>query len=239
MSTTTTVVWDFDWSMIDDNSDTFIVKQLLPADEYKALMKDKRAEFPVWTDLMQQCFLELHRKGFDTSHFDEVMARIPVHADILELIRELHLRGVAQYIVSDANTVLISAFLRAHTLEHVFVDRIFTNPAEFHEHGHLEVKYYHEEPHNCGHCPRNMCKGDILSSKIQTSDSSILYIGDGRGDLCPCLRLGIDDYILPRVGYPLLLCLGDPPAKVSGSILPWGNGAELAAEIGRRCLATL
>jgi hypothetical protein len=46
------VVWDFDWSLVNENSDTFIIRQFDPdlADQMKS--ESLRSQFPVWTDLM-------------------------------------------------------------------------------------------------------------------------------------------------------------------------------------------
>lgn len=37
---------------------------------------------------------------------------------------------------------------------------------------------------------------------LEQNYQRVVYLGDGRGDFCPCTRLGPDDYILARQHYP-------------------------------------
>jgi pyridoxal phosphate phosphatase PHOSPHO2 len=56
MSARKLVIWDFDWSLVNENSDTFIVKKF---DECLAehMKSELRKDFPVWTDLMVKIYV--------------------------------------------------------------------------------------------------------------------------------------------------------------------------------------
>ena len=41
----------------------------------------------------------------------------------------------------------------------------------------------------------------------QSTDQCIIYVGDGRGDFCPSLRLREGDHVLAREGYDDFLIL--------------------------------
>jgi hypothetical protein len=72
------VVWDFDWSMIDENSDTFIIKEVDPDTHSKMREKEFRERFPVWTDLMAECFrIVRQEKSCMKIHFEDNLIRIP------------------------------------------------------------------------------------------------------------------------------------------------------------------
>ena len=60
-------------------------------------------------------------------------------------------------------------------------------------------------PHGCPHCPLNLCKGGVLDAlRAQwPSDATLVYVGDGRGDYCPTLRLGASDWVFARSEYAL------------------------------------
>lgn len=84
----------------------------------------------------------------------------------------------------------------------------------------------------------NLCKGAVLDSLLHAGaerPSPIVYVGDGGGDLCPCLRLRVGDRALARSGFALETKLTAALAKGEGadaSILRvWHDGATLAAEI--------
>ena len=81
----------------------------------------------------------------------------------------------------------------------------------------------------------NLCKGSELAQLLQLQRSCpVLYVGDGKGDCCPCLRLGSSCVALARKGYPLAGALRE--AGFAGRILEWESWAQLRelvrAELG-------
>lgn len=55
---------------------------------------------------------------------------------------------------------------------------------------------------------------------------AVVYLGDGRGDYCPSLKLRGGDYVMPRAGHPLcdLIAASPPAAAVRG----WAGFEDLA-----------
>lgn len=240
------LVWDFDFSLIDVNSDIW-VPQKCGNEDLLNFIRNSRFDVQ-WTALMREVAHKLYAAGVEQSEIVAALQQMTVFPDVLAVIQELHAAGdVKQYIVSDANTVYIEEFLKAHGMLDMFVD-IRTNPSHFDDKGCLHVARYHSptaEPHGCPRCPVNMCKGSILRqlSLSHTARSvPALYVGDGGGDACPCLtELGPRDTIAARAAYPL----ADALAKVEGTanaakarIAHWTNGAELAAIIRQQYLAS-
>jgi len=89
---------------------------------------------------------------------------------------------------------------------------IFTNPARFTDSGCLTVDYFHSGGQAfCSRCPRNLCKGRVVAEILQKKSGTLLnrehvvvvYVGDGRGDACPCLQLIQQDLVLAREGFAL------------------------------------
>lgn len=235
----TLVVWDFDWTMVDQNSDTWVVEQLDP--ELCVEMK-ARCDDVQWTQLMDQMFGELHRRGKGPADVARAMSTLPMWSEVQDVIPELHARGATQIVLSDANTVLIRDALAARKLTECF-DAVITNPAEYDEHGRLHVRPHQaaDAPHKCVLCPVNQCKGSALDDYIAASPRSfdrIVYIGDGRGDFCPATRLRDSDVLCVRSGSQFKLnrlvkaALGDDiPHRVQAKVLYFDGGESLQTAI--------
>ena len=110
-------VFDFDWSLVNENSDTWIIKQLAPELEgkIKALYNQKQ-----WTDLMDHALGLLHGKGIKPEKLKTVLGGIPFFPEMQLAVKRLHAKGVKLYILSDANTVYIEAILSATGLGSCF-----------------------------------------------------------------------------------------------------------------------
>lgn len=57
----------------------------------------------------------------------------------------------------------------------------------------------------------------------------IVYVGDGKNDLCPILRLSQIDLACPRKRYVLIETLNKLPrdASTKAKIIPWDDGRDL------------
>ena len=136
-------VFDFDHTLIDDNSDTVVFDVLAPplGVELRALARSVQ-----WTDLMDQMlgrqgafvfvcgFLtplsgrRLHAAGFGQEDVVRALHTVALDPALLDALRALHTSGYADLrIVSDANTVFIDAILRHHGAADFFA-RVVTNP---------------------------------------------------------------------------------------------------------------
>eukprot|EP00246_Nothoceros_aenigmaticus_P000731 TRINITY_DN10960_c0_g1_i1.p1 TRINITY_DN10960_c0_g1~~TRINITY_DN10960_c0_g1_i1.p1 ORF type:complete len:102 (-),score=12.63 TRINITY_DN10960_c0_g1_i1:28-333(-) len=72
-----------------------------------------------------------------------------------------------------------------------------------------------------------MCKGMILDSIKSQTTKQVVYLGDGRGDFCPTLRLSNQDHVLARSGFPLSTLL-DACATVKCKVHRWSSADEAA-----------
>ena len=224
------VCWDFDWTLINENSDTYVIKELAGNDEYQH-MKTKMKEMQ-WTKLMDYECQRLTTAPFSKTQAEiqECMATIPVFEENLKAIRLISADpNCVQCIVSDANTEFIQAFLQRHDLVTCFQE-IHTNPSTWSE-GVLSVAAYHHN-HGCPRCVQspNMCKGQIVDDIVNRLGSfeRIIYLGDGRGDVCGCSRLqGNDDVVLARHEYALQKLIKEGNSGVTAHVMPWSSGAEI------------
>lgn len=67
----------------------------------------------------------------------------------------------------------------------------------------------------------------ILASTSKTGKKRFIYLGDGRGDFCPSLKLGEGDHVMPRKDFPLWDRICDNPSLVKAKVHEWSNEEEL------------
>ncbi|KAK2532540.1 Phospho2 [Columba livia] len=204
------LVFDFDHTIIDENSDTWIVKC---APEKKLPNGLRNSYRPGrWTEYMGRVFVYLGDNGIKEDEMERTMTTIPFTAGMVDLLgfigenKELF----DCIIVSDSNTVFIDWILKAAGFHKVF-DEVFTNPAAFGSTGYLTVQNFHA--HHCAQCPKNLCKRKVLKEFLDKQ-----------------LERGKDDIAMPRQGYTLekkISQLAQDLSPVECSVLVWSSGIDI------------
>ena len=225
------VVWDFDWSLVNENSDTYVIQQLDGAGKVIAGVKQRMCQpGGQWTQTMEWAVGELHAAGHSPSAISNALVSLPILDGALEAVSAAKASGAEQRILSDANTVYISTILDARGLVEAFGE-VVTNSASFDSAGRLHVRPHQPTslPHDCPLCPANLCKGAVLDEWLRASrPSRCVYVGDGNGDFCPATRLRAGDVVLARQApHDALLrrCRQEPDA-VRATIVEWGGAAD-------------
>ncbi|KGN45537.1 inorganic pyrophosphatase 2 [Cucumis sativus] len=224
------VVFDFDKTIIDLDSDNWVVDELGATDLFNQLLPTMP-----WNSLMDRMMTELHAQGKTIDDIVEVLKRAPIHPDVVPAIRAAHALGCDLRIVSDANMFFIETILDHLGIRECFSE-INTNPGYVDEEGRLRIFPIHDfqkSSHGCNLCPPNMCKG-LVMERIQASLMSegkkkkFIYLGDGSGDYCPSLKLGEGDFLMPRKNFPLWDLISQNPLVIKAEIHEWSDGEELA-----------
>lgn len=130
------VAFDFDYTVIEDNSDT-VVRSLLT--EIPQSIEDQR-ETRGWTFYMNEIFRLLHENKIAESDIIKAVVSIPPTPNTIEMLNTLKEMDCEVIIISDANTVFIDEWLKAHGVSSC-VHKIFSNPGKFEE-GRLTIKGY-------------------------------------------------------------------------------------------------
>ena len=199
------VVFDFDWSLINENSDTYVVEQLDPSGVIiEKLEKQVTGGMP-WTECMDWVAGQLHAAGHDATAFAAALARVPVLRGALEAVALAREHGADLRILSDANELYIRWILTHLGLAEAFTT-VETNGAVVEPTGRLRIRPHQplDSPHGCPRCPPNLCKGAVLSNWLSEGvvgtgqPRRCVYVGDGGGDFCPAMRLSQDDTLLAR-----------------------------------------
>jgi pyridoxal phosphate phosphatase PHOSPHO2 len=218
-------VFDFDHTLVDGNTDTWITKL------YEDARHVQNNQDLCWTDIMAEVFRTLHEKKFTKLDFEHCLQSLPFTEGMKELLSFIATQNIQCAIISDSNSYFIKYLLEFGNVMHC-VKEIYSNPANWTDSQLLTIQHYHT--HNCGQCPINMCKGDILKSYIRNTDSeekTILYIGDGRNDYCATLQMKPSDYVFAREGYRLLKLLKQNVQKTQPIVIPWTTGFDILSEV--------
>ncbi|XP_060898514.1 pyridoxal phosphate phosphatase PHOSPHO2 [Labrus mixtus] len=235
----TLMVFDFDHTVVDDNSDTWVLRCLpgeaLPDSVKKSYRKGH------WTEFMGRVMKYIGDQDVSPDRVRSVMETIPFTAgmtDLLTLILE-NKSSIDCIVISDSNALFIDWILQASGLQ-AAVDQVFTNPAKFNELGYMEVQYCHS--HDCTQCPVNLCKRRVLELYLsERSDGGvsyerIYYVGDGGNDLCPTFCLRGNDVVMPRKGYTLEKLLSRLESQkddnsLRAKVIAWSSGTEILEEL--------
>jgi pyridoxal phosphate phosphatase PHOSPHO2 len=227
------VAFDFDHTIVDGNTD-LIVQKLLSSDKITREVK-KLHRTDGWTVYMQEIFRLLHKSGVTHDEIHDAITHTPATAGMTELMQFLYRQNVEVIIVSDANSVFIKDWLCSSSLAHT-VERVFTNPACYDRDGCLKIEMYHFQDF-CELSTKNLCKGHILDSYVEERKSAgvifsqIAYVGDGRNDLCPCLRLSEKDLVFPREGFKLDKLIRDMQDQkdrhLKAKVHKWKTGSDI------------
>ncbi|KAH9949598.1 phosphatase phospho-type [Amylocystis lapponica] len=198
------VVFDFDWSLADQDSDRWVLEVLAP--ELRRKMKDMKPQIQ-WTDLVALCMRDLHAKGTTREEIEGALRQMPFHPAMVRGVQNLKANSTPKttfLCLSNANIIYITTILKDRGLETLF-EEIVTNPAEWDPSGLLKVRRRVDPAgpqHHCAvGCSPNMCKGEELEAflaKKQHAFDRVIYVGDGSNDFCPVLRLRSQDMVLCR-----------------------------------------
>jgi len=232
------VLLDFDHTLVDDNSDTFVPLRLEPS--LQAHFRAEHARGVPWTALMDDVLGRLHAAGHGEAALAAALCALPAHAGMQAAVRAAAAAGAHVAVVSDANSFFIPAWL-AHAGLAPLVAAVHTNPAAFEASGRLRVQPYHArdvQPHGCARCPPNMCKGLIVDAIVlrgggggADGGARVFYAGDGSGDVCPALRLRAGDVAAARADCAMarqLLAEGD---RLHARLVVWRDGDDVLREL--------
>jgi pyridoxal phosphate phosphatase PHOSPHO2 len=230
------VVWDFDWSLVDENTDTYVIERCDPSQRtWEAGRQMLACGERGWTELMDWALGELHHSGVTSENIREVLESVPILDAALKAVSVAREAGATQNILSDANSVYISTILSKHNISDSF-GQVVTNPATADADGRLRVRAHQQgEPHQCPHCPPNLCKGAVLQRWLDGCPGcTCVYVGDGQGDFCPATRLRTGDVLIARrePHDGLLRACRASPASVVAQVVEWGGREdELGLEL--------
>ncbi|XP_053697922.1 pyridoxal phosphate phosphatase PHOSPHO2-like [Sabethes cyaneus] len=230
-------IFDFDHTICEYNTD-IVVRDLLKPDLITSDIKSVRS--CGWIRYMQRIFELLHKNGYSKIDIQNAIQNIPEVKGIKQCIEELAKNNFHIIIISDSNSEFIETWNSFNNIGSS-IHTVFTNPASYNSEGMLQVRPYHYQT-KCDLSSRNLCKGlimeNFLSNQYDSADTEydkIFYIGDGKNDVCPMLRLKENGYACPREGYAccdaLNSAINQRRETYKAKILKWNTGTQLMSLI--------
>jgi pyridoxal phosphate phosphatase PHOSPHO2 len=242
------IVFDFDSSLVSDDSDRLVLTTLAPDLYEEALLMyqdiNNSSYYLKWSAVMNYCLDKLmNERGVTLDTIQMTLCLMKIDSDILQAIQSAETlattasKKVTLIIISDANEYYIETILThlhaRHLFTHIFTNhsRIISNE-ENPQIQNLIIESSRSEllsPHHCPlHCPYNLCKHEILKKFREESFEEydqVIYIGDGGGDYCPAAHLSSErDIILCRANWTLHQRLQNSEIPISAKIIPWTDG---------------
>ncbi|KAJ3124575.1 DNA-directed RNA polymerase III core subunit ret1 [Physocladia obscura] len=226
------VAFDFDFTLVDNDSDCFVFDKLSP--ELRKKMSELSGVVQ-WTDLMHQLLGELNSAGVSKAQIIGVLGNIEFNPAILQMFEAIKSSSGDVIIVSDANSVYIDEILKAKNGRQ-FVTEIVTNPGSWDASGRLNVERKVKPPaiHGCPNvCSVNLCKGAEILQRMNNYDL-VIYGGDGKNDFCPMTKLRSTDVALVRRGHSLEAYLKADAKRVENikaRVLWWTEANEMLTHV--------
>jgi pyridoxal phosphate phosphatase PHOSPHO2 len=236
------VIFDFDWSLINENSDTWVIHQLDPSGAIWQQLLERLKGGEGWTQLMDWSAGQLHDAGHSLNDLEQALRKVPALKNVLAAVELAREHGAELRILSDANELYIQWILEALGLGGDAFSVTVTNFASATDEGNgggrLSIAPHQPEgaPHGCPLCPSNLCKGGVLDAWLRdwacAAPPRCAYVGDGTGDFCPATRLSEADTVFARKAPHdgLLKKCASAPGTVRAKLVEWGD-AEEGAEL--------
>lgn len=224
--TQTLFIWDFDNTVVLDNTDTLVFEKLAPQilESHRAHVRTEPGPH-LWTTLIANGLTSLFEIGKTPAEILSAAAEAPLPADTASALLAIASSPVARSLVlSDANSLFIQACLDKARLPQndIFEAGVITNPAYIEESGNITLHPFisphdPDKAHKCLRCPANLCKGEVLQRLVADEYQGwrVVYVGDGGNDYCPVIRMQEDGVVLVRKGFPLHKKIINAPPKAS------------------------
>ncbi|KAG8349041.1 putative Phosphatase Protein of unknown function DUF89 [Trypanosoma vivax] len=240
------VVFDFDCTIIDCNSDEVVPEHLGCGPLFESLVKKGGMQ---WTRLMDSVLAPYSKANIK----DAVEKGVTMDEDmpsVFHFLSQSHLNGDEQgaspfppveiAVASDANVLFIEETISRHLpFARNSIKQIHSNA--YHEVSaegsrRSRVEWHEPNGHDCPCCMHrehpNMCKSRIIARLLHSTrlvDPTVVFVGDGSNDYCPVLNmLRPRDFMLARRCFPIHKELANRKS-VGGccGIALWSNAKDL------------
>lgn len=232
------VVFDFDHTILTDNSDIVILKLL--SDSGFNELTTKRQTSINWAHFMQEVYKKMNDENIKIERIKEIVEDIEFNPGFIELFEFLksNQKLFETLIISGANTLFLKWILQKHNLTDLF-PIYYSNIAEPCQNHIIKIEPYHT--HDCLSCDQSQCKRIILKEYLETKKientyySNLIFIGDGLNDYCPATFFMEGDILFPRYEFPLYkkLDLEGYKDKLRCGIHYWKDGHKIIEVISK------
>ncbi|KAI5479541.1 hypothetical protein MNV49_003483 [Pseudohyphozyma bogoriensis] len=197
------VVFDFDWSFADQDTDRYVFEVLSPP-----LRKSLRAHKvdTQWTDNVRNHLVKLHEQGVSREQIEKTLQGLPVHHNMSDFFHSI-ITNPASF--ADSGLLQLNRRVSPEGVQHGCKVGCSANM-----------------------CKGKELDEFIVAQGGWDKFDRIVYVGDGGNDFCPVLRLRTQDVALVRMYRELtrrILKEAGPGGfgKIQARIVEWGGAWEV------------
>ena len=232
----TLIIFDLDQTIT--NVDTFktITKMLLTPEETEEIKNISKIPEINWIPIQNKLYEYAYKHGKDHLSIKNALESIPLTNGMKELFEYLrqNLSKFELIILSSGNKISIEYLLAYNKIIDIF-KVILTNPSYVNEKGIIKVSQSNK--HNCKTCNACQCKkvelNEYFKKNPKQNYDKIIWICDGKNDICLCESLENKDYVFPRKDYDLYKELYNKnfKDKIKCKIISWKDGFDIINEL--------
>ncbi|KAM3138009.1 hypothetical protein pb186bvf_009904 [Paramecium bursaria] len=187
-------LFDFDNTIVDQNTDTYIWK-LLPEGENSLpnyIMEDIRNKVWIrtWNKFMRKVLQHYYHINISPDQIKQCLQEMHLSPGFQNLFQYISLNQeiIESSIVSDSNTFFIGSILEKQNLTQLFT-KVLTNPVHVIDNVELDIRPFHKNNCQSESCPYNQCKQKAILDNYNIEEyEQVCYFGDGRNDYCACKK---------------------------------------------------
>ena len=229
------LIFDFDGTIIDKDSEEELLKNVFPEEELNNVMNkiynlDFFEGFNYYFKLMKDL-------GLTLGDINTILEKIELSPKITELFNFLR-KNKSNYEIIICSTG-IDYSIKYILKYHGFLDLIddFICPKSIEKSEQLLYVPKNQFPHECDICAPSQCKGTELKKYLLKNNKNyekILFVCDGGNDYCPSKNfLKKGDIVFPRFGNSLYKKLFEENFKneLICEICPWKSADEIILKL--------
>ena len=203
----TLLIFDFDKTILNDDSFGHIILNTLTKEELQIIFNNRNEN---WVDGYNYALKQLKSHGITKEKFNEMLNQISLTqgmSDLFNYIKEKK-ENYDSIILSSNYEYVIKYILNKNNIIDIFLD-IITNPSREANQDEKEQFIYvlKKREHNCKICNPCSCKKNEFKEFCNTHDMNnydkVIFICDGFNDFCLAVDLGENDITLMRKNFAL------------------------------------
>ena len=217
---------DFDNTIVKGFSDEKVLALINNEELIREILGEGKAS---WAEVMQRGFVQMKKENRTISQIKEIIENLEFNDNFYELLEYIKKNSelYEAVIMSGANTLFLKWFIEKNRLDSVFKNYFALN-AEVDDEKLIKIDNCHQ--HSCPDCNISQCKQKLVSDFLIGKEyRNVIFVGDGHNDFCAGKYLGEENYLFPRIDFPLHKLVNDSnmKKKIKCKVLSWINGLNI------------
>ena len=227
------LIFDFDETIIDKDSEYELAKMLNSKEEYDKIVEMDDTDYYSGFNYL---FQKLKSNNFTLQDVNLTLDKMELSPKMSELFDYIR-KNKSKYeiiIISGDIDYSINHILKHYNIFDLF-DCIISNKSIIQNINDERLLYIPENqfPHSCNLCIESQCKGLELQKFLEKNGKKfkkIVFVCDGGNDFCPCKKvLAKGDVVFPRVGHWFCIRMKEENLmdQLTCDVYPWKNADEI------------